>query len=378
MKNILLLGATGSIGTQTLDIIRNHPNEYKLVAFSYGHNTTKAMAIIKEFRPKLVVTPFPEELRKIKMMGIKASNEFLDVVKYPIDNAYVVNALVGSVGLIPTIEAIKNNRILLLANKESLVMAGELINSLLPKYYSTIVPIDSEHSGLYQLLKTVDRDEVNRLIITASGGALRDYPLEKLNDATLKEAINHPTWTMGQKITVDSSTMMNKVFEIIEAYYLFNFDYHKIHAVMDKESKIHAMIELNDGTIKYHYAKNDMHLPIEYAMQYPNSIDFNVANTTYKTYIEMKEANNLEDLDDVRFPLLQMAYTTLERGKFSGVILNASNEALVNKFIKGEIKYGDIIKGIMDAMKKFNFDHLEYNLENILYVNDQVIKEVSK
>ena len=157
MKNILLLGATGSIGTQTLDIIRNHPNEYKLVAFSYGHNTTKAMAIIKEFRPKLVVTPFPEELRKIKMMGIKASNEFLDVVKYPIDNAYVVNALVGSVGLIPTIEAIKNNRILLLANKESLVMAGELINSLLPKYYSTIVPIDSEHSGLYQLLKTVDR-----------------------------------------------------------------------------------------------------------------------------------------------------------------------------------------------------------------------------
>lgn len=371
MKNIILLGATGSIGTQVLDIIRENPKEYTLKAFSFGHNINKALEIIKEFKPKLVCSPF-EEINEVK--EIKTTKDLKEIVWYGSNNDYVVNAIVGINGLVPTIETIKSKKVLLLANKESLVMAGELVNQLKKEYSGVIIPIDSEHSALYQLIEKYSN--IKELYITASGGALRDYSKEELKDVNVNDALNHPNWKMGAKITIDSATMMNKAFELIEAHYLFDYPIEKIHAVIDRNSKIHAFLQLDNGVV-YHLAKNDMHLPIQYALEYPNSIDFNESNEV-TTLEELKRNYQLEELDSDRFPLIKVAEYVLKNRHFSGVIVTTANDILVNKFLNQEISFLDIEIKLLEIMKKYQneFIDLEFTIENIIKVQETIRKEI--
>ncbi len=379
MKDIILLGATGSIGTQTLDIIEKNPELYQLKAIAFGHNINKALEIIDHFHPSIVCTPFDDVYTELKKRNdLKVTKNIKEVVTCDANNPYVVNAIVGVDGLVPTIETIKCGRILLLANKESMVMAGELVNTIRKQSNSIIVPIDSEHSALYQLLK-VAKEEIQKLYITASGGALRDYPLEKLENVSVKEALNHPNWKMGAKITIDSATMMNKVFEIVEAHYLFGYPLEKIEAVVDRQSKIHAMVEYSNGMVSYHMAQNDMHLPIEYALSYPESVDFNEAKEILDLQ-EVFEKYHLEKMDEERFPLFKLANYILVNKGFSGVIITTINDLLVNKFINKEIKYKEIERNIFKYLKYFEhmFDDLTLNIENILKVKKIVTEEVNK
>ena len=380
MKNIIVLGATGSIGIQTLDIIEKESEMYSLKAFSFGRNVSKAIEIINKFKPLMVCTPFEESYQQIKDIdGIIVTKSLVEIVSLNVENPYIVNAIVGVDGLVPTITAIKQNKILLLANKESLVMAGELINTLIKKHKSIIIPIDSEHSALYQLLKEDYHEKVTKLYITASGGALRDYPLDKLAEVTKEDALKHPNWNMGAKITIDSATMMNKVFELIEAHYLFNYPIEKIKAVMDRTSTIHAMVELESGKLAYHVADNDMHLPIKYALEYPDSNDFNQTKVL-STYNNIVDEYNIKELDIKRYRVLELAEYVIKNKKFSGVVLTTINDLFVEKFLNDRCGYKDIENNIFNYIKTYEnkFSKLDLTLENIIKVKEIIIKEVNE
>jgi len=384
MKSVCLLGGTGSIGTQVLDIIFENPNNYQLSSFSFGHNTTKAIEIIEKFNPKLVCTPFIKEYLIIKKylkenkLPIKLSRNLLDVVNYECSNQIVINALVGSSGLKPTIEAIKKDKILLLANKESLVMAGDLVKELLSKSQSVLIPIDSEHSALYQLMNKVNYHDVEKLFITASGGALRDYPVESLNQVTPSDALKYPNWQMGSKITIDSATMMNKVFELIEAKYLFNTS--NVEALIDRTSKVHAAVLLKNGQVLYHTSDNDMHLPIKYAMEFPNLVDYNESNKAVESLDLFIQAFNLQPIDEFRYPVMKFTKMSNESLKFLGTIITTCNDYLVELFLNNQILYTDIYRITEKVVEKYlyQFEHLKFTLKNIEHVNKIILKEVKK
>lgn len=380
MKNIIVLGATGSIGSQTLDIIEKNSDLYSLKAFSFGKNVSKALEIINRFKPMMVCTPFEESYEQIKdLEDVIVTKNLEEIVSLNVDNPYIVNAIVGVEGLLPTVSTIKQNKVLLLANKESLVMAGELINNLLKKHNGVLIPIDSEHSALYQLLHEVYEHKITKLYITASGGALRDYPLNQLETVTKEDALKHPNWNMGAKITIDSATMMNKVFELIEAHYLFNYPIDKIEALMDRSSTIHAMVELENRMIAYHSAKNDMHLPIQYALEYPNSVDFNETKVL-STYNNIVEEYNISELDIERYRVLELAKYVVNNKGFSGVILTTINDIFVDKFLNDICSYKDIERNIFKYLKLYEkrFSDLELTIENIIKVKEIIIKEVNE
>lgn len=384
MKSICLLGGTGSIGTQVLDIIRENKESYELSSFSFGHNINKAIEVINEFSPKLVVTPFLKEYVEVKKylrkqkIKIKVTRNLLDVVNFNCTNPVVINALVGRVGLNATLEAIKKDKILLLANKESLVMAGALVNEELKKSRSILIPIDSEHSALYQLINKVEYHDIDTLYITASGGALRDYPIERLNQVTPSDALKHPNWQMGCKITIDSATMMNKVFELVEAKYLFNIN--KVEAMIDRTSTVHAAIKLKNGHVIYHTSENDMHLPIKYAMEYPNLKDYNNSKEIYVSMENFKQEFNLNPIDEVRYPLIKYGQMIIDDSKFLGTIVTTCNDYLVELFLNNQILYTDIEriinKIVLENVNKF--DDLKFNQKNIDYVQKIILKEVKK
>lgn len=384
MKSVCLLGGTGSIGTQVLDIISANPNNYQLSSFSFGHNTNKAIEIIETFKPKLVCTPFSKEYLIIKKylkkqnLNIKLTKVLTDIVNDTCSNQIVINALVGSVGLKPTLEAIKKDKILLLANKESLVMAGELVQKELKTSQSVLIPIDSEHSALYQLLNQVNYHDVDKLFITASGGALRDYPVERLKAVTPNDALKHPNWQMGSKITIDSATMMNKVFELLEAKYLFNTS--KVEALIDRSSKVHAAILLKNGEVLYHTSNNDMHLPIKYAMEFPNLKDYNESDKRIESLELFIKAFDLKPIDDFRYPVMKYSKMLNERSKFFGTIITTCNDYLVNLFLNNQILYTDIFYTTDKIVEKYKykFENLKFNLKNIEHVNKIILKEVKK
>ena len=384
MKSICLLGGSGSIGTQVLDIIRENPNKYQLISFSFGHNINKAIEIINEFLPKLVCTPFNKEYLEIKKylskhnFKITVSKNLLDVVNCECEQQMVINALVGSVGLKPTLTAIQNNKILLLANKESLVMAGELVQNELKQSQSILIPIDSEHSALYQLMNKVNYHDVDKLFITASGGALRDYPVEKLTSVTPQDALKHPNWQMGSKITIDSATMMNKVFELFEAKYLFNTS--NVDALIDRSSKVHAAILLKNGKVLYHTSDNDMHLPIKYAMEFPDLNDYNQTDKMIDSYELFIKAFDLKPIEQFKYPAIKYRQMLRETPKFLGTIITICNDYLVDLFLNNQIIYTDIFR-ITDKIVnqyQYKFEHLDFNLKNIEHVYKVILKEVKK
>lgn len=352
MKNIYLLGASGSIGKQTLDVISRYQDKFVLKSFSVNTNVCFAKEIIKKFKPEMVCVGNYEDMVKLQfefpeVLFSYGAQGLIDVATYSSEDGYLVNAVTGSVGLLPTIEAIKKKRDILLANKETLVIGGELIMPLVKKYNVNLLPIDSEHSAILQCLLAGKKDEVNRIIITASGGAFRNKQREELKYVSKEEALNHPNWKMGRKITIDSASMINKAFEVIEAHYLFDLPINKIETIIHKQSIIHGMVEYVDGVLIAQMAIPDMRIPIEYALLYPNRSENEYNKVDFKQNLEL----SFEEIDLNRFPLLKLGYEVIEKKGILPTIFNAANEAAVKLFLCDKIKFLDIEEIIISNVK---------------------------
>lgn len=376
MLNVCLLGATGSIGTQVLDIVRIN-KKFKLVSFSFGKNIEQAIKIIDEFKPLLVCSSDLENKKylekKYPNISFTSGEEgLIEVANFCCDNPIVVNALVGTVGLKPTYKALENKRDVYLANKETLVIGGKLIMDVAKKNNCKIIPLDSEHSAIYQLLDDSDEKEIKNLILTASGGALRDYPKDELENVTISDVLKHPTWKMGPKITVDCATMMNKGFEIIEAYYLFNVDIDNIKVLIHKTSTIHSMVEFNDHSICAQLASPDMRLPIHYALMSKKHTSCDIIKP-----LDFEKGLNLvlEPLDNNRYPLVNVARWALKKGGIYPCIMNAANEKAVELFLNGKIKFTDIEKIIINELNCEDYKKYNHNLtiDKILEI-DKLVK----
>ena len=352
MKNIYLLGASGSIGKQTLDVISRYQDKFVLKSFSVNTNVCFAKEIIKKFKPEMVCVGNYEDMVKLQfefpeVLFSYGDQGLIDVATYSSEDGYLVNAVTGSVGLLPTIEAIKKKRDILLANKETLVIGGELIMPLVKKYNVNLLPIDSEHSAILQCLLAGKKDEVNRIIITASGGAFRNKQREELKYVSKEEALNHPNWKMGRKITIDSASMINKAFEVIEAHYLFDLPINKIETIIHKQSIIHGMVEYVDGVLIAQMAIPDMRIPIEYALLYPNRSENEYNKVDFKQNLEL----SFEEIDLNRFPLLKLGYEVIEKKGILPTIFNAANEAAVKLFLCDKIKFLGIEEIIISNVK---------------------------
>lgn len=340
MKKIAILGASGSIGTNTLKVISTHKDKFDLVAFSVYSQIDLIEKILDEFNNVEVVGV--KSLKEVSNIVNKYKNvKFFEQEQGLIEVAssscdIVVNALVGFVGLTPTIKAITNKKDIALANKETLVVAGELIKKLAKENNVKIIPIDSEHSAIFQCLEK--ENEINKIILTASGGPFFKKSLDELKNVNKEEALNHPTWKMGNKITIDSATMFNKAFEIIEAYHLFDIDENQIEVIIHPQSIIHSMVEFKDGAIKAQMGISDMKIPIAYALSYPNRLN-NVSS-----FMSFDKISKLEfyKADEERFKPLKLARIALrEKGTYP-CVLNAANEEAVNLFLNDKIKFYQI------------------------------------
>ncbi len=371
-----MLGSTGSIGVQTLEIIQNDPDNFRIITLACNQNIEVLTTQIKQFHPLLVsvgsvedASILAKEFPEIKFVSgneglVKAATyDELD------HNGLLVNALVGIAGLKPTIEAIKCKRNIALANKETLVVGGVLVKRLLEEFKVKLYPIDSEHSGLWQCLDHEDPAKIKKLYITASGGAFRDYSRESLESVTAKDALKHPNWQMGPKITIDSATMMNKGFEMIEACHLFDIAIDKIEPVMHKESLVHAMVEFVDNSIIMQMSSHDMRLPISYALYYPERTK-NVAQV-----LDIAKLNNLHfsRVDNERYPLLITTVAAFKSGGSLPCVLNAANEAAVDLFLRGKIAFLEIETIIIESLKNYE-PVINPTLEDLLLI-DKIVKK---
>lgn len=354
MKRILLLGASGSIGKQTIDIIKSHPLELELVGASVYNNLDYLREILNNFNLKYayykeynqeLIDDFPNTKFYFNENGLKeiVLNDDYDLL---------INALVGFSGFIPTLNAINNKKDIALANKETLVAGGQIINEAIKNNNVKLFPIDSEHSAIFQCLQGHNNKRVSKLIITASGGSFRDKRREELNDVSVNDALKHPNWSMGAKITIDSATMANKGFEIIEAHYLFDIPFDNIEPIIHKSSLIHSMVEYIDGSIIAQMSYPDMHLPIRYALLYPeNENDDNVIK------MDFTKAFNLDfsPVDDNRYPLVKLAKEVGKRKGNLGAILIGANDEAVNLFLNHKIKFLQIEELVIDTLKNANY-----------------------
>lgn len=354
MKRILLLGASGSIGKQTIDIIKSHPLELELVGASVYNNLDYLREILNNFNLKYayykeynqeLIDDFPNTKFYFNENGLKeiVLNDDYDLL---------INALVGFSGFVPTLNAINNKKDIALANKETLVAGGQIINEAIKNNNVKLFPIDSEHSAIFQCLQGHNNKRVSKLIITASGGSFRDKRREELNDVSVNDALKHPNWSMGAKITIDSATMANKGFEIIEAHYLFDIPFDNIEPIIHKSSLIHSMVEYIDGSIIAQMSYPDMHLPIRYALLYPeNDKDDNVIK------MDFTKAFNLDfsPVDDNRYPLVKLAKEVGKRKGNLGAILIGANDEAVNLFLNHKIKFLQIEELVIDTLKNANY-----------------------
>lgn len=356
MKKIAILGSTGSIGTQTLDVVRAHSDELEVVALAAGSNKERLKEQIREFHPELVSL---SDERKAQELKEELAGEAVEVVcgmdglieVAGIDSAdVVVTAVVGMMGILPTMEAIRKGKDIALANKETLVTAGHLIIPMAREYGVSILPVDSEHSAIFQCLQGEPKKALDKILLTASGGPFRGKSAEFLETVTLEDALNHPNWSMGPKITIDSSTMVNKGLEVMEAKWLFGVDYSQIEVVIQPQSIIHSMVQYIDGAVIAQLGMPDMRVPIEYALFYPERRSLPGDRLDFSKLSQI----TFEKPDYKVFRGLSLA---IEAGKTGGTmptVFNAANERAVAKFLKGEIKYTDIVRSIekcMDAHK---------------------------
>ena len=355
MKRIILMGASGSIGTQSIEIIREHQDELQLVGVSVGKKTDFLDKLLLEFPSIKYAYSIAEcfELhKKYPNVTFFSGNLGLEKMANLQEYDLLENALVGFVGFKPTLVAIENNKDVALANKETLVAGGKLINEALKKHNVNLYPIDSEHVAIWQCMQGHSAKDIKRLIITGSGGAFRDLTRQELYSATLKKALNHPVWNMGAKITIDSATMMNKGFEVIEAHHLFNIPYEKIDVILHKESIVHSMVEYNDGSIMAQLGCPDMKLMIKYALLYPRHMADNC--TSYLNLDELTSLN-FKKMDYTRYPLVKLAKQIGSyNGNFGAILIGANDEA-VDLLLNDRIKFVEIETYILNTLKAARF-----------------------
>ncbi|MBP0726207.1 1-deoxy-D-xylulose-5-phosphate reductoisomerase [Bacillus sp. RG28] len=379
MKKISLLGATGSIGTQTIDLIRNQPSDYQLVACSAGTRVEELVQIILEFKPQVVSVAGKEEAEKLKTFALPSETsvyygeEGLIEVATHHESDIVVNAVMGSVGLTPTMKAIQCGKTIALANKETLVTAGHIVMAEAKKYGVSILPVDSEHSAIYQCLNGENYQNINKLIITASGGSFRDLTRNQLTNVTIEDALNHPNWSMGAKITIDSASMMNKGLEVIEAHWLFNMPYDQIDVILHRESVIHSMVEFIDGSVMAQLGTPDMRVPIAYALNYPDRKP--IQNHTFLDLIKFGRLH-FEEMDLNRFRCLKYAYDAGKAGGSMPTVLNAANEIAVSAFLHKRASFLQIEELIENALENHSIIS-NPTLEEIQLIDEETRKYVS-
>lgn len=384
-NHLVILGSTGSIGTQTLDVVAQD-YDLKVIGLTTHKNIDLLEEQIKTYHPQAVAVmddkrglELQERLNKqaIKTQVYTGLKGLITIAT--LEDAWtVVTAVVGMIGLLPTIEAIKKGKTIALANKETLVTAGELVMHYKKQYNATILPVDSEHSAIFQALKGNKHEAVNRLLLTASGGPFRDYTPEMLKTVTVEQALKHPNWSMGSKITIDSATLMNKGLEVIEARYLFDIAPKAIDVVVHKESIIHSMVEYKDGSTIAQLGMPDMRHPIAYALYYPER-----KATPYIPKINWTTLKTLTFDEPKRqlFPCLDLAYEALEIGGTMPAVLNAANEIAVDKFLQKQISFEQIPRMIHDCMAKhicINKPSLEVILESDQWAREYARKWVEK
>lgn len=380
-KRISILGSTGSIGTQTLDIIAEHPDRFKAEILIAGSNVERLIEQAIRFKPSVAIIAherhYPALKAALEPLGIKAEaghDAIIAAMSHP-DVDTVVTATVGYSGLAPTIAAIKANKEIALANKETLVVAGELITNMLRSSKSRVIPVDSEHSAIYQCLSGERPESIHKLIITASGGPFRTRSKKDLEHVTVRDALHHPNWAMGAKITIDSATMLNKAFEIIEAHWLFGVDADRIEAVVHPQSIVHSMVEFIDGAVKAQLGVPDMHIPIRYALGEASRLSTSRPGMTLADYASL----TFEKPDTDKFPCLNFAYHALSRMGNTACVINAANEVAVAAFLNERIKFLDIHRLITETLAKMPFiesptydDYVGSNIEARAYTESLI------
>ena len=347
LKGLAILGSTGSIGTQTLDIVRTFPDDFRVLGLAARRSLELLEKQVREFRPKLLYCQGTEEEKAPLLSNGCVDCDMEEMVCHP-EVDLVVTATVGDVALAPTFAAIESGKDIALANKETVVMAGEMAATRARDHDVSLLPLDSEPNAIWQCLRGEDK-EVSRIIITASGGSFRNWPLDQLADVTPQQALNHPTWKMGPKITVDSATMMNKAFEVIEAHWLFEVPWDKIEVVIHPQSIIHSMVEFVDGSVKAQISPPDMRLPIQYALFYPHR-KYNEHISTFDPVAT--GALTFEPWEAERYPCFDIALEIAKRGGTWPSALCGADEAAVQLFLSGRIGYMDIGPVIEEALKE--------------------------
>ncbi|MBR5907561.1 MAG: 1-deoxy-D-xylulose-5-phosphate reductoisomerase [Bacteroidales bacterium] len=376
-RRIAILGSTGSIGTQALDVISQHPDSFQVEMLSAGSNSQLLIQQAKQFNPNAVVICNKERYQEVKdaldpldikvFAGIESAGELAGGSNVDI----VLAAMVGFSGLAPTISAIKKSKVIALANKETLVAAGSIISRLSAEHGAPIIPVDSEHSAIFQSLQG-ERTQIEKLLLTASGGPFRNTDISEFDNITVEQALNHPNWNMGAKVTIDSATMMNKGLEIMEAAWLFNVPVEKIEVVVHPQSIVHSMVQFADGSIKAQLGYPDMRVPIQYALSYPVRISLNTKRISFP---ELKELTfSAPDLN--KFPCLRIAYDCFKRGGNIPCAMNGANEVAVEAFLNRKIKFTQIPQLIEKTIEKVSFIE-SCTLEDI-FETDRVSKVYAK
>ncbi|MBD1831962.1 1-deoxy-D-xylulose-5-phosphate reductoisomerase [Cyanobacteria bacterium FACHB-472] len=381
MKSIALLGSTGSIGTQTLDIVAQYPDQFRIVGLAAGRNVEMLAAQIRQFRPSIAAICEEEKLSElkeaIKDLGpqpvlLAGQAGVIEVARYN-DAQIVVTGIVGCAGLLPTIAAIEAGKDIALANKETLIAGGPVVLPLVEKYGVKLLPADSEHSAIFQCLQGVKMGGLRRILLTASGGAFRDLPVEKLATVKVADALKHPNWSMGKKITIDSATLMNKGLEVIEAHFLFGMDYDHIDIVIHPQSIIHSLIELQDTSVLAQLGWPDMRLPLLYALSWPERI-----HTDWQQ-LDLVKAGNLtfKEPDHQKYPCMQLAYTAGRAGGSMPAVLNAANEQAVALFLEEKIEFLDIPRCIEYVCDRHQSDNRPNpSLDDIVAADEWARQEV--
>ena len=381
MKAITLLGSTGSIGTQTLDIVAQYPDQFRIVGLAAGRNVEMFASQIRQFRPAIAAIFIEEKLPELKQaiadldpQPILLAGEagVAEVARYG-DAETVVTGIVGCAGLLPTIAAIEAGKDIALANKETLIAGGPVVLPLVEKHGVKLLPADSEHSAIFQCLQGVPAGGLRRILLTASGGAFRDWSVEKLSEVRVADALKHPNWSMGRKITVDSATLMNKGLEVIEAHFLFGMDYDRIDIVIHPQSIIHSLIELQDTSVLAQLGWPDMRLPLLYALSWPERI------YTEWEQLDLVKAGNLtfREPDHQKYPCMQLAYAAGRAGGSMPAVLNAANEQAVALFLEEKIQYLDIARCIEHVCDRHQSDNCASpSLDDILAADQWARQEV--
>ena len=350
MKKIALIGSTGSIGKQALDVVRSHPDKFEIISLAGGQNVGEFLSQVNEFKPKVATSAVQIEKEKLAL-GTEfffGQDAFTNAIVNEAD--IVVVALVGFKGIIAVLDAIEKGKDIALANKESLVVGGSLVMQKAKEKGVKIAPIDSEHSAVWQALNFDFNAPFNKIILTASGGAFRDKTLEEMEHLKAKDALIHPNWQMGAKITIDCATLVNKAFEVIEAKWLYNTTFDKIDVIIHRQSIIHSMVELSDNSVIAHMSYPDMRLAIQLALSYPERLTSSVKSLDFATLKSL----TFESLDKKRFPCFDLVLESAKSGGLYPAVANGANEQAVNLFLQDKIGYNDIFKGIYGALQAFD------------------------